>query len=140
MALETKNFEVTKVEGVAKASYRDENAYKDNVGVEFSVIKQVEEGNQAYIEQCVEVAVDKAIEEFKADKDLQTFNASFPFSTSKRGEVNVLTNRCKEYTNLKDGSKILTATVQTAVKAPFMKPKTSLLKEKKDELNKTLGN
>ena len=133
-------FEVSKVEGVATATCKNENAYKENVGVEFSKIKEVEEANQGYVESCLTTAADLAIEQFKADKELNQINAVFPFTTSKRGNVTVTTNRCKEFTNLKDGSKIVTATIQAAVKAPHLKPSSTTVKDKKDELNKALGN
>lgn len=138
--MENVNFELNKVEGVATATCTNENAYKENVGIEMSTIKKVEEANSGYVESCLTTAADYALEQFKADSELQQVNAVFPFTTSKRGNVTVTTHRSKEFTNLKDGSKIVTATVQVAVKAPFLKPSSTVIKDKKDMLNSALGN
>jgi len=81
MGIDKTKFEVSKVDGVATLSYKDDNAFYEGTDLSKAVIKQVFDHASAYIEDtATTVAINNVI-------------ATVPYGVSKRGEVGVKVKR-----------------------------------------------
>lgn len=138
------NLKSTKVGNVVTLQYTDENVFKNGTDISFKTLKEVDDYKSQYIEQATEFAAKHAKDLMLKDKNTEKVIFEIPFSTSKRGELNVSVDRSKTYPGMYDSktNKQLPPTTKSkitvTVKEPTLKVNKNNVKALEAELTSAL--
>jgi len=136
MGIDKTKFEVSKVDGVATLSYKDDNAFYEGTDLSKAVIKQVFDHASAYIEDTATTVADVAQNIMTEDSEINNVIATVPYGVSKRGEVGVKVKREHTYKGMNGNDDVTKSTLAVAVKDPLSKlakPKIKAMEAKLTE-------
>ncbi len=131
-------FESTTVDGVLTLKYSDEEAFKNGTEIPFKTLKEVSEYQHEYIEKATELAANEAKDAMEKDDKINKVIVNYPYSTSKRGAIDVAVDRSKTFKSMTGGEDIVKSTVRVAVQDPITKVSKSRVKELESDLTKAL--
>jgi len=97
MSIDKSKFEVSKVDGVATISCKDDNAFYEGTDLSKAVIKQVFDHASEYIEEVVTTVADVAQDIMTKDNEINNVIGTAPYGVSKRGEVGIKIKREHTY-------------------------------------------
>ena len=138
MIFDKSKFEETKVDDVVTLNYKDEDAFKNGTDIKFSVLKEVESYRNKYIEDATVLASEESKRLMAKDKSINKVVVQYPFSTSKRGFVDVSVDRSKTYHIDKEKDPVIKSKVTVAVKDQLAKVSKSKIKDLETELTAAL--
>jgi hypothetical protein len=115
------NFETTKTGDVVTLKCTEEDAYYKGTELSKKVIKEVFDHTHAYLTSKAEEAAVEATKVMEDDSDINKVIVTYPYSPSKRGELNIVANRSQTFRSPTDGSEVIKSTLKVVVKDPFNK-------------------
>ena len=130
--------ESTKVEGVVTLKYTDEDAFKAGTEISFKTLKEVEEYQHTYVDKATEFITEEAKKVMEEDSKVSRVVATLPYSTSKRGAVDIIVDRSKTYPGINGTAPVTKSKITVKVTAPQLKLSGSKIRGMEDELTKTL--
>lgn len=128
-------FDPTKFESITTGeittiNYDDADAYAKNTDIPLSTLKAVAEYNSAYILAATDTAAELARKTMVKDNSINKVIVSLPFTTSKRGGIDVGIDRVKTYRNPTPGGEpIVKSAISVAVEVPYNRVPKSHIKE-----------
>lgn len=90
------HYEVEVVNGTAKVNYTDRNAFVENAtaaGITQDEIKKVDHFKEGYLKAAAKAGAEKSESIMKEDESINKVIVNFPYSTSAKGNVDIVGNR-----------------------------------------------
>lgn len=136
-----KLFKAEKVDNTLSLSYEDENAFKKGTDIPTKTLEDVYKYTNKYIEEATSLAAEVAKDNMKKDKDVDKVIVKFPYSVSKRGFVDVVVHKEREYRNTitGNGEIIRKPSISVNVKDPATKVTKPKITALVDDLIKTFN-
>lgn len=138
MKFDKSKFDKTEVNGIMTYTYKDENAYTSSGDITLKTLKQVDDHRSAYLEDATKIASEIAEHDMDKNKKINKVIFEFPFSTSKRGNVNITVDRSKTFASVNGGDPVTKSKITVAVTDPYNKVSKSRLKDIEARLTKKL--
>lgn len=142
MIFDKSKFEQTEVDGVVNLSYTDEDAYKHGskefTTLSFTDLKNADNYRNKYIEEATELAAQEGKRIMEKNKKVDKVIVTVPFSTSKRGSIDISVDRSKTFQGMKGGDPVTKSKITTVVHDPISKVSKSKIKELESELTAVL--
>lgn len=123
-----KSTKVDGVDGVVTLTYDDKKAFiKGDDTVTGADLKKVAEYTSKYIEEATNNASREAKSIMEDDSKIKKVIIKYPFSTSKRGGLDVTVDRSKTFKGMQGRDDVTKSTVRVTATDPVMKmPKTKI--------------
>jgi len=135
MAIKFGNFTTTVNDKVATLVLEDKEAFFNNTDIPKEDLVKVFDYMEEYNVEATKAAAAAAGDVLVANKEVEVVNVEMPYTTSKRGRVNVSVEREHLFTNPKNREETYTAPyISSSVKIPQAKQ----ARAKTKELEKTL--
>lgn len=131
-------FEKTEVGGTVNLTYKDEDAFKNGTEIPFKTMKEVEAYKAEYLEKATEIAVAESKAIMEKNSKINKVIVNFPYTTSKRGSVDISVDRSKTYPGMNGSDPVTKSKVTALVTDPINKVSKSRIKEFETELTKVL--
>lgn len=130
----------SKVGNIVTLNYTDADVFESGTEISAKNIKEVEDYRKEYIDKAAEFASKYAKDLMVKDKGVDKVVFNMPFSTSKKGTLDISINRSKTFKNIKDksGPDIVKSKIIIAVKDPFSKGTEKTIKALEAELTSAL--
>lgn len=132
-------FESTTVDGVVTLKYDDEKAFMSGDDtVTGADLKRVAEYTAKYIEEGTNVASAEAKAIMEKDDKVNKVIVNYPFSTSKRGALDVAVDRSKTFRGMNGSEDVTKSTVRVTAADPVMKMSKTKIKDLEKDLTAAL--
>ena len=130
--------ESSKVDGVLTLKYTDEDAYKNATDISFKTLKEVEDFQHSFVDKVTDFITEEAKKAMENDGKISKVVATIPYSTSKRGSVDITVDRSKTYPGINGNAPVTKSKITVKVTAPQLKVSGSKIRGMEEELTKTL--
>jgi len=134
------SFEKSNVEGTVTLTCKDENVFKDQSGIDWDLMKKYDKYKDDYLTKAAEFSANQAKEIMLEDKKVNKVIVQLPFTTSKRGSVDVAVDREKTYPGMNGAPAVTKSAVKLVVVDPYMKVSKPYIKGLEAELTKAILN
>jgi hypothetical protein len=132
-------FTRTEVEGVVTLKYDDEKAFIAGTEIDEATLKKVGDYVSSYTEAAASVAGELAKEEMLKHKTTERVLVHYPYTTSKRGAVDVTVDRSKTYPAMTEGADPVTkSAMRVIVTDPYAKVGKTFIKSIEADLTAAL--
>lgn len=131
-------FESTEVNGVVNLTYNDENVFKNGTDIPFKTMKEIDDYRAQYLDNATHLAAQQAEEIMKKNGKINKVTVSFPYTTSKRGTVDISVDRSKTFQGMNGSDPVTKSKVTVVVTDPVNKVSKSRIKELETDLTKVL--
>lgn len=124
---------------ITTINYADADAYTKNTDIPVATLKAVADYDSAYILAVTDTATELARKTMVKDNAINKVIVSLPFSTSKRGGIDVSVDRVKTYRNPTPGGEpIVKSAISVAVETPYNRVPKSHIRELESSLTALL--
>jgi hypothetical protein len=142
--LENAEFEVTEKDGVKTLKAKDENLFVEvakeiNPELTKKLLKEVEKVEEEFLSAGLELAKDKAIDEFKASEDIKRIDVVLPFGVNKSDVVTYDVVREKVFPIPGKDEKVRKSVISVDVKKQGCKISKSRIKALEDDISTAIG-
>ena len=132
-------FESTTVDGIVTLKYDDEKAFMSGDDtVTGADLKRVAQYTAKYIEEGTNIAYAEAKAIMEKDDKVNKVIVNYPFSTSKRGALDVAVDRSKTFRGRNGSDDVTKSTVRVTAADPVMKMSKTKIKDLEKELTAAL--
>ena len=132
-------FKSTTVDGVTSLSYDDEKSFSaGDDKVSAKELKAASDYTAKYVEEATKLAASEAQTIMEKDDKTNKVIVNYPFSTSKRGNLNVAIDRSKTYPGMQGRPDTVKSTVRVTATDPVMRMSKTKIKDLEKDLTAAL--
>lgn len=124
--------------GTTMVNYNNQDVYKENAGVDLDTLKKVEKFRSEYLEQATNLASEEAKSIMEKDKDVNKVIATFPYTASAKGSLEVVVDRSKTFPGVNGSDPVTKSKITVIVNDPVNKVSKSKIRALESTLTEAL--